>query len=107
MAVTQDWEKGSPQEYDLRSPQGGLPLSIGVVIHQPSGLPGRQHVWDDTTCKRELRLLKNREAAKECRRRKKEYVKCLENRVSVLENQNKQLIEELQALKEAYCSKGE
>uniref|UniRef100_A0A915MZV5 KID domain-containing protein n=1 Tax=Meloidogyne javanica TaxID=6303 RepID=A0A915MZV5_MELJA len=39
------------------------------------------------------------EAAKECRRKKKEYVKCLENRVAVLENQNKALIEELKTLK--------
>lgn len=45
------------------------------------------------------------EAAKECRRRKKEYVRCLETRVAVLENQNKQLIEELQALKEMYVHK--
>ena len=30
--------------------------------------------------KREIRLLKNREAARECRRKKKEYIKCLENR---------------------------
>jgi len=42
------------------------------------------------------------EAAKECRRRKKEYVKCLETRVAVLENQNKQLIDELKTLKELY-----
>lgn len=46
-----------------------------------------------------------REAARECRRKKKEYVKCLENRVAVLENQNKTLIEELKALKELYCQK--
>ena len=46
-----------------------------------------------------------REAAKECRRKKKEYVKCLENRVAVLENQNKALIEELKTLKELYCRK--
>lgn len=32
--------------------------------------------------KRQLRLQKNREAAKECRRKKKEYIKCLEDRVS-------------------------
>ena len=32
-----------------------------------------------------LRLQKNREAARECRRKKKEYIKCLENRVAVLE----------------------
>nr|CAG4638053.1 EOG090X0DMT [Chydorus sphaericus] len=63
--------------------------------------------WDPsepTMQKRELRLLKNREAARECRRKKKEYIKCLENRVAVLENQNKALIEELKSLKELYCS---
>lgn len=48
-----------------------------------------------------------REAAKECRRKKKEYVKCLENRVAVLEQQNKQLIEELKTLKELYCRKSD
>lgn len=45
----------------------------------------------------------SREAAKECRRRKKEYVKCLESRVAVLEVQNKKLIEELETLKDI-CS---
>ncbi|CAI4231122.1 unnamed protein product [Auanema sp. JU1783] len=60
---------------------------------------------DESSRKRQVRLLKNREAAKECRRKKKEYVKCLENRVSVLENQNKALIEELKTLKELYCRK--
>lgn len=49
----------------------------------------------------------SREAARECRRKKKEYVKCLENRVAVLENQNKTLIEELKALKDLYCHKAE
>lgn len=52
--------------------------------------------------KREVRLMKNREAARECRNKKKEYIKCLENRVAVLENQNKALIEELKSLKELY-----
>ena len=46
-----------------------------------------------------------REAARECRRKKKEYVKCLENRVAVLENQNKTLIEELKILKDLYSNK--
>ena len=45
------------------------------------------------------------EAAKECRRKKKEYIKCLEQRVNVLENQNKALIEELKTLKNLYCQK--
>lgn len=44
-----------------------------------------------------------REAARECRAKKKEYIKCLENRVAVLENQNKALIEELKTLKALYC----
>lgn len=60
---------------------------------------------DDTAQKRELRLMKNRDAAKECRKRKKEYVKCLETRVNVLEFQNKQLIEELRTLKELYVQR--
>lgn len=49
----------------------------------------------------------SREAARECRRKKKEYVKCLEDRVAVLENQNKTLIEELRALKHIYRHKVE
>lgn len=61
-------------------------------------------VPEDQAKKREIRLLKNREAARECRRKKKEYIKCLENRVAVLEAQNKALIDELKSLKELYCS---
>ena len=61
-------------------------------------------VMGGTTRKREIRLIKNREAARECRRKKKEYIKCLENRVAVLENQNKALIEELKSLKSLYNS---
>lgn len=49
----------------------------------------------------------SREAAKECRRRKKEYVKCLESRVAVLEVQNKKLIEELETLKDICSSKAD
>lgn len=60
-------------------------------------------VMEEATKKREIRLQKNREAAKECRRKKKEYIKCLENRVAVLENQNKALIDELKTLKDLYC----
>jgi hypothetical protein len=48
-----------------------------------------------------------REAARECRRKKKEYIKCLENRVAVLETQNKTLIDELKSLKELYCQSGD
>uniref|UniRef100_A0A0K8TPF6 Putative camp response element binding protein n=1 Tax=Tabanus bromius TaxID=304241 RepID=A0A0K8TPF6_TABBR len=60
-------------------------------------------IAEDQSRKREIRLQKNREAARECRRKKKEYIKCLENRVAVLENQNKALIDELKTLKELYC----
>ena len=38
------------------------------------------------------------------RRKKKEYVKCLENRVEVLETQNRALIDELKTLKDIHCS---
>ena len=42
-------------------------------------------IAEEAARRREIRLSKNREAARECRRKKKEYVKCLENRVQVLE----------------------
>ena len=63
---------------------------------------GTADVIEEAVRKREIRLLKNREASQECRKKKKEYVKCLENRVAILENQNKALIEELESLKELY-----
>lgn len=74
----------------------------GIVLN---GNLSATAVIEETTRKRELRLLKNREAAKECRRKKKDYVRCLENRVALLENQNKTLISELKSLKELYCQK--
>lgn len=43
-----------------------------------------------------------REAAREYRRKKKEYVRYLENRVVMLENLNKALIEEIRSLKDVY-----
>ncbi|KAF5278468.1 hypothetical protein FQA39_LY05957 [Lamprigera yunnana] len=80
--------------------QGGQEFFVPVVAQSGSlSSPG----GEDQAKKREMRLLKNREAARECRRKKKEYIKCLENRVAVLENQNKALIDELKSLKELYC----
>ena len=80
--------------------QGGQEFFVPVVAQSGSlSSPG----GEDQARKREMRLLKNREAARECRRKKKEYIKCLENRVAVLENQNKALIDELKSLKELYC----
>merc|ERR1739842_58051 len=69
-----------------------------TTIHNSSA----DQMAEEASRKREIRLMKNREAAKECRNKKKEYIKCLENRVAVLENQNKALIEELKTLKELY-----
>ncbi|XP_043668458.1 cyclic AMP-responsive element-binding protein 1 isoform X4 [Vespula pensylvanica] len=68
---------------------------------------GHGVVVEDAARKRELRLLKNRQAARECRRKKKEYIKCLENRVAVLENRNQTLIDELKSLKELYQQKAD
>ncbi|XP_070774281.1 cAMP-responsive element modulator isoform X1 [Enoplosus armatus] len=98
---------GDIPAYQLRSPNSGLAQSI-VMAASPGTMqsPSSQHS-EEITRKREVRLMKNREAARECRRKKKEYVKCLENRVAVLENQNKTLIEELKALKDIYCHKTE
>uniref|UniRef100_UPI00358E6C62 cyclic AMP-responsive element-binding protein 1-like isoform X1 n=1 Tax=Myxine glutinosa TaxID=7769 RepID=UPI00358E6C62 len=97
--------QASGDTYQIRTPTGGL--SQGVVVASPASLPSPQGGAEEATRKREMRLLKNRVAAKECRRRKKEYIRCLENRVAVLETQNKQLLEELKELKELYCGKGD
>ncbi|XP_071372301.1 cyclic AMP-dependent transcription factor ATF-1 isoform X1 [Centroberyx affinis] len=94
---------GEVQTYQIRTAPTSSSLSQTVVMTSPVGLS--QGKSDDPTMKREIRLAKNREAARECRRKKKEYVKCLENRVAVLENQNKTLIEELKTLKDLYCVK--
>ncbi|XP_006806417.1 cAMP-responsive element modulator-like isoform X2 [Neolamprologus brichardi] len=86
----------------LRNPTSSLPQGVAGP-----GAHSSQTLLEDALQKRELRLMKNREAARECRRKKKEYVRCLENRVAVLENQNKTLIEELRALKDIYRHKVE
>ncbi|XP_070532616.1 cAMP-responsive element modulator-like [Ptychodera flava] len=95
---------GDMQAYQIRA---STTIPQGVVMAAPSNLQSSQQLAEEASRKRELRLMKNREAARECRRKKKEYVKCLENRVAVLENQNKALIEELKALKDLYCHKSE
>ncbi|XP_074551017.1 cyclic AMP-responsive element-binding protein 1b [Halichoeres trimaculatus] len=96
---------GDVQAYQIRAAPTST-IAPGVVMASSPALPV-QGATEEVTRKREVRLMKNREAARECRRKKKEYVKCLENRVAVLENQNKTLIEELKALKDLYCHKSE
>ncbi|XP_060785317.1 cyclic AMP-responsive element-binding protein 1b isoform X3 [Neoarius graeffei] len=96
---------GDVQAYQIRTAAAST-IGPGVVMASSPALPS-QGGAEEATRKREVRLMKNREAARECRRKKKEYVKCLENRVAVLENQNKTLIEELKALKDLYCHKSE
>ncbi|XP_004861910.2 cAMP-responsive element modulator isoform X18 [Heterocephalus glaber] len=95
---------GDMPAYQIRAPATALPQGV-VMAASPGSLHGPQQLAEEATRKRELRLMKNREAAKECRRRKKEYVKCLESRVAILEVQNKKLIEELETLKDIYSPK--
>uniref|UniRef100_A0A8C7AF36 cAMP responsive element binding protein 1 n=1 Tax=Neovison vison TaxID=452646 RepID=A0A8C7AF36_NEOVI len=95
---------GDVQTYQIRTAPTST-IAPGVVMESSPALPTQPA--EEAARKREVRLMKNREAARECRRKKKEYVKCLENRVAVLENQNKTLIEELKALKDLYCHKSD
>jgi hypothetical protein len=95
------------QAYQIRTSGSNSGMQQSVVMTSSGNQLQQHHVPEEASKKRELRLLKNREAAKECRRKKKEYIKCLENRVAVLENQNKALIEELKSLKELYCQKAD
>ncbi|XP_038611600.1 cAMP-responsive element modulator isoform X4 [Tachyglossus aculeatus] len=95
---------GDMPTYQIRTPSTALPQGV-VMAASPGSLHSPQQLAEEATRKRELRLMKNREAAKECRRRKKEYVKCLESRVAVLEVQNKKLMDELETLKDICSSK--
>ncbi|KFM11165.1 Cyclic AMP-responsive element-binding protein 1 [Aptenodytes forsteri] len=102
---------GDVQTYQIRTAPTST-IAPGVVMASSPALPTQPA--EEAARKREVRLMKNRHvhldhffSARECRRKKKEYVKCLENRVAVLENQNKTLIEELKALKELYCHKSD
>ncbi|XP_031673883.1 cyclic AMP-responsive element-binding protein 1-like [Oncorhynchus kisutch] len=97
---------GEVQTYQIRTANSSS-MTPGMVMASSPALSGQEGPEVVVTRKREVRLMKNREAARECRRKKKEYVKCLENRVAVLENQNKTLIEELKSLKDLYCHKSE
>ncbi|CAD5221454.1 unnamed protein product [Bursaphelenchus xylophilus] len=96
-----EWQTGLLSQYGTNH----SPLTANLATRQGSASLTSLSDNDESNRKRQVRLLKNREAAKECRRKKKEYVKCLENRVAVLENQNKALIEELKTLKDLYCRK--
>lgn len=95
--------QGDNSMYQIRPPTSTA--AIPSVVMGGGNMQSPQQMAEEASRKREMRLMKNREAAKECRRRKKEYVKCLETRVAVLENQNKQLIDELKSLKELYVHK--
>ena len=70
----------SPQNYASMPP--GSPEHSQGNSTSPPGVGGHP---TEANRKRAVRLQKNREAARECRRKKKEYIKCLENRVAVLE----------------------
>lgn len=54
---------------------------------------------DAEVIKKESRLAKNRQAAKECRKKKKAYVSQLEAKVGALEKRNSDMLNELEALK--------
>ncbi|XP_071966230.1 cyclic AMP-responsive element-binding protein 1-like isoform X1 [Antedon mediterranea] len=99
---------GDVQAYQIRpATASSLPAGVVTCVAGQGSLPTPQHIIEAASRKRQQRLLNNREAARECRRKKKEYIKCLESRVAVLENQNKTLIEELKSLKELYCHKAD
>ncbi|KAJ0059619.1 hypothetical protein NL108_006337 [Boleophthalmus pectinirostris] len=102
MAVTGDeTDTGSASDlsaYHMRNPgtSSSHQSGAGTSVHDAKQLT------EDAIHKRAIRLMKNREAARQCRRKKKEYVRCLENRVALLENQNKALMDELRNLKLLY-----
>ncbi|XP_060725391.1 cyclic AMP-responsive element-binding protein 1-like [Tachysurus vachellii] len=49
---------------------------------------------EEASHRRELRLMKSREASREYRRKQKEYIQSLENRIADVEKENKTLIQQ-------------
>ncbi|XP_051970535.1 cAMP-responsive element modulator-like isoform X2 [Xyrauchen texanus] len=102
MAVTGDETEsattGDMSAYQIHSPTSSLSQ---VMSNSHGSLPSPQELTEEASRKRELRLMKNRESARQCRRRRKEYVRSLETRLAMIENQNKKLTEELEHLKES------
>ncbi|XP_051538380.1 cAMP-responsive element modulator-like isoform X3 [Myxocyprinus asiaticus] len=76
--------------YQIHSPTSRLSKMMG---NSPGSLPSPQELAEEASRKRELRLLKNRESARQCRRRRKEHVQSLETLLATMENQNKKLTE--------------
>ncbi|KAK7881168.1 hypothetical protein WMY93_029577 [Mugilogobius chulae] len=98
MAVTGD-ETDTGAASDLSTSHQRKP---GTSSSHCAGEGTSKQPTEEAVRKRQVRLMKNREAARECRRKKKEYVRCLENRVAVLENQNRSLMDELRVIKQMY-----
>ncbi|TSK34875.1 cAMP-responsive element modulator [Bagarius yarrelli] len=78
----------------ILSPTTSLLKSVAKASSSSS-----QKVGEDASRRKELRLIKNRQAAKESRRRKKEYIKYLEACASMLQLQNTKLREEINYMK--------
>ncbi|KAG9276505.1 cAMP-responsive element modulator-like isoform X1 [Astyanax mexicanus] len=88
--------------YQIHSPSSSLPQGV-VMTSPPSSLHSPQHVAEETSHKRELRLLKNRLAAKASRRKRREYVHDLESRIAELQLQNMNLTNEINHLKKSHA----
>ncbi|XP_050953846.1 cAMP responsive element modulator b isoform X1 [Labeo rohita] len=106
MAVTGDETEsattGGMSAYQISSP--GLSQAMDG---SPGSLPSPQQLTEEASRKRELRLMKNRTAAKEYRRRKKDYVRSLERRIAVIENQKQKMLEELDSLRQMCAGKSD
>ncbi|XP_006903450.1 PREDICTED: cyclic AMP-dependent transcription factor ATF-1-like [Elephantulus edwardii] len=72
-----------------------------MVIITPPTLPSQTMKKGDSQAKREIRMRKNREASRQFRKRRKEYVKSLEERIAILEIENRILLEDLKTLKQS------
>nr|XP_044992430.1 cyclic AMP-dependent transcription factor ATF-1-like [Jaculus jaculus] len=70
---------GDVQTYQIRTTPSATSLPQAVVMTSSITFTSQATKSDNPQLKREIRLMKNREAALDCRRKKKEYVKCLEN----------------------------
>jgi len=94
----------SPSRMKSANYNASLNSGNGSINNINGNYQGRLDLTDpvEEMEKKNRRLMKNRQAAKECRRKKKEYITELEQKIRLLEERNQQMFHDLEKYKAIY-----
>uniref|UniRef100_A0AAQ4R0W0 BZIP domain-containing protein n=1 Tax=Gasterosteus aculeatus aculeatus TaxID=481459 RepID=A0AAQ4R0W0_GASAC len=97
MAVTGDGTEAGLSAYWMASQLGDTDSSLPQEAAGASAPCSMEQ--DEVLLKRESLLMRNRKAARVTRLKKKQYIRCLEERTLALERKNVSLIAEIKAMR--------